>query len=88
MWNLWLSNRFKRGYKGLDKPIKEKVSQALETLVNSSSPGDLGDLKTGPWRGYYTYNISYQCRILYDPIKKINLIRFHRVCSHKAVYGP
>lgn len=68
--------------------LRKKVTTAIQELAESSEPRDLGTFKSGPLRGYYAYELGLECRILYDVDSRRKIIRFHRVCSHKEVYGP
>lgn len=88
LWRSTRSSRFDKGYSNIRTELQNKADEAIQTLIESERPDLLGDRKTGPRRGCYTWSLGRQCRILYYPIYADNLIKFLRICSHKQVYQP
>ena len=87
LWESWHSNRFKKRYKKLELQLRERVAEALEQLETANYPERLGVPKVGGLKGTLAYELGQDCRILYVVARKENTIQFHRVCSHKEVYG-
>lgn len=88
MWKPGRSNRFKKGYKKIGAELLKRVNKALKTLLESEHPENIGQIKTGAKKGYFSYEIGRSCRILYLPHHDTKVLEFARICSHKEVYGP
>jgi|SaaInlStandDraft_3_1057020.scaffolds.fasta_scaffold375267_1 mRNA-degrading endonuclease RelE of RelBE toxin-antitoxin system len=83
-WETKEETKFKKQYKRLDSQIKQRVSQAIQELVKSENPSDLGVYK--PDMRVFAYNVG-KYRILYNIRYSENKIDLHRVCDHKSVYN-
>lgn len=88
MWRAKPSNRFQRSYNRLSDELADRVDEALETLLSSDRPELIGIRKGARRKGYWSYELGRECRILFRPDYDEELIEFVRVCSHKEVYGP
>lgn len=82
-WNLETTNTFKRNYNKLSSEIKERISNAVDSLSNAENPRILGEAKYGRWKGAYSYDIGRQYRILYAVDFKTQSIILLDVGTHK-----
>jgi len=87
-WAQTFTKRFKHSYRRLTAHMKQRVDQAITTLVQSENPQFLGIRKRSPLSKIYAYELGRECRILYRVNEHEKTIDFFRVCSHKEVYGP
>jgi mRNA-degrading endonuclease YafQ of YafQ-DinJ toxin-antitoxin module len=88
LWRINKFNRFESAYRRLDDEWVERVDAALRILTKTSRPETLGASKSSTLRGFFAYELGRDCRILYRPDYNAGILEFHRVCSHKEVYGP
>jgi len=70
-----------------DPVLARRVDVALAQLLDSDDPTYLGEAKVGPLARCFAYPLG-DCRILYTVHRDDELIKCHRVCSHKEAYGP
>ncbi len=84
MWDFYRKSKFLKQFKKLDLQTKKRINVALEELVNSENPSDLGVYK--PDMRVFAYNVG-KYRILFSIRYSENIIDLHRVCDHKSAYN-
>ena len=81
-----ITNKFRREYRRLDKPIQVLVDDAIELI--SDNP-ELGTQKTADLIGIYVYKFRFKGRLYllgYDVNEQIRLIYLLSIKSHQNFY--
>ena len=78
--------QFKKDFKKLPSPVRQKLFERLNTFVTSPfSPVLNNHALSGVYRGYRSINITGDYRVIFDPLDE-NTLRLMRVGTHPQLY--
>lgn len=82
MWTIVLEDAFSRDYRHLHSEIQKRVDDGINYLQNAPDPAKCGEPKKGRWKGFRSYEIGRQYRMLYKVDQNEKALIFARVGLH------
>ena len=85
-YSVAITNKFRREYRRLDKPIQVLVDDAIELIAENPK---LGTAKTADLIGIYVYKFRFKGRLYllgYDLNDQVRLIYLLSIKSHQNFY--